>query len=40
MFLKKFADEREERDCSIVRRGRRCGSGLGNRDDEAGFRIK
>ena len=39
MFFKKFADEKEERDWSIVRRGR-CGSELGNRDNEAGFPIK
>ena len=39
MFFKKFADERK-RDWSIVRRGRRCGSRLGNKDDKAGFLIK
>ena len=40
MFFKKFSDEREERDWSIVRRGRRCGSRFENRDDEARFSIK
>ena len=40
MFFKKFADEREERAWLIVKRGRRCGSKLGNRDDEAEFPIK
>ena len=40
MSFKKFADKREERDWSIVRRRRRCGNRLGNKDDEAGFLIK
>ena len=39
MFFKKFADEREGRDWLIVRWGR-CGSRLGNGDNEAGFSIK
>ena len=40
MFFKEFTYQRKERDWTIVRWGRRCGRGLGNRDNRAEFPIE